>query len=190
MGVVMARFSGLLFGTVIAVLSNCGGSMVSDTVHRNGVPAMFTWGAIAGQFKVVVVGNPFAVEGDVFQQALTDAMQGHQNGPATRFTTKPDDSARSSYRFVMLFNAPRSMDSDALCEENKLPPPGTESGRTKVIAAFCIGSQLQSEVTASIPTASSPSAPSFRRMIANVTRALVPSDDPFDDGACSAPGCT
>lgn len=132
---------------------------------------------------VQVRGDPFAA-GAAFVDAVIDAMQGRNWGPAIRFTTRASEAADSRYRIVMLFNGARTATADDLCRHadsyGSVEPPGP-SGRIRVIAAWCRDDVVLSEVEGWVTGARGPTDSPFVRLVGQTTRELFPAafEDPL-----------
>jgi len=144
----------------------------------------FAYAGAGRDLRVDVAGNPFGGDAQAFGHAVTDAMQGQHFGPATNFTTSPDQAARSAYRVVMLFDPPRSFNPMQLCDgtASALPTQAGQDG-VSVFGAFCRGNYSLSSAKGRVAAAAGPDDPAFRQLVGRVTHALFPPDrraDPND----------
>lgn len=160
------------------VLSACGGSVINGTIHRAGVVDHFA--ASGGRdLMTVIVGNPFAQPKTVVDETVVAAMQGHHMGARSRFTTTPDASAIPIYRIAIVFDPARTTDSAAVCR-NAPRIGATKTDGLRLLAAFCADDLPLTSVEAMIPTrADRADDPAVLRLIADVVRELIPSEDPL-----------
>ena len=170
----------------------CTGEIMTSQLHRPNSDGFFRYSAGRGEMLAVIVGNPFPVSKDVLDQAVTDAMLGNHNGPMTRFSTDPGPAADRNQRVVVAFDTPGNMHGRTLCgDPAAIPTTAPESSKTRASVAFCVESDLYSEVKIHIPAVGSPADPRFRGMIASAMWELIPSRDPLSDNnnMCFGPGC-
>lgn len=147
----------------------------------------FAYAGAGRDMRVVVVGNPFGGDQATFGGVVTDRMQGNHWGPRTHFTTTPNETARSSYRVVMLFDPPRTLVGMRLCRVEGSSLPTVRTGDEIILfAAFCRGNESMTEIKGRIAGATGPEDPVFGDLIAQVTNALFPPDRRFEDdhGGC------
>lgn len=156
----------------------------------------FAYGAAGRDMTTEILGNPFpGVSQAVFDQAVTDAMQGAHFGQPTHFTTTPDDTARPVYRVRMLWNGPLSANGARLCEsapenapyEGGGPDP---DGQTRLVAAFCRSDRPATYLVGSIGGVTSTDDPRFVSFVRQVTTQLFPPrDGTFEPGDCNWQTC-
>jgi hypothetical protein len=189
----MMAFRPLAALAVAAFLASaCTGEIMTSELHRANSDSFFRYGAGRGEMLAVVVGNPFPVAKDVLDRAVTDAMQGNHNGPMTQFSTNPGPKADRNQRVVVAFNTPKTMHPRMLCGNPAAIPTGAqEAGKLHADVAFCVESDLYSDVNISIPAVASPNDPRFRHMIASAMWELIPTRDPLssDNDECFGPSC-
>ncbi|MSO93353.1 MAG: hypothetical protein EXQ86_08140 [Rhodospirillales bacterium] len=157
--------------------------------HRPGIEQTFTYGARDGTFPAVVVGNPFAGEKAALDRAVVDAMSEAYRGAPTRFIATPADGARPYIRIVMLFDPPITANGGAACRNPSALPSAPTGERMRILAAFCSGDDVMSDVVASAPAVTSPGDPVFRRAVAAVMRDIVPIQSPDQGGNCANNTC-
>lgn len=188
----MMAFRPLAAVAVAFLASACTGEVMYTQLYRANSDSFFTYGASRGEMLAVVAGNPFPVAKDVLERAVTDAMQGSHHGPMTHFSTNPGPSADRNSRVVVAFNTPKAMHARTLCENPAaIPTAGQEPGKLRADVAFCVESEIYSNVNISMPAVGSPNDPKFRHMIASAMWSLIPSRDPLsdDNNECFGPGC-
>lgn len=189
----MMAFRPLAALTAVAFLASaCTGEIMNSQLYRANSDSFFAYGASRGEMLAVVAGNPFPVSKDVLEQAVTDAMQGNHYGPITHFSANPGPGADRNSRVVVAFNTPKAMHPHKLCENpTAVPSTGQEPGKLHADVAFCVESDLYSNVNVSIPAVDSPNDPRFRNMIASAMWSLIPARDPLSSSndECFGPGC-
>ncbi|MDP6788613.1 MAG: hypothetical protein QF830_07215 [Rhodospirillales bacterium] len=181
-------WTGLALGALI-VLGACEAVISQARHYGTDVIGRFQYAGAGRDFTAVIVGNPFSVPDETLGRIVTDAMQEHHFGAATRFTTTPSANARRKFRMVMMFDPPVSLAGDTLCGDVAALPPPRADGRLRLLAAFCAGAYLESEVAASMPRAATPDAPAFNAMIGAVMRDLLPTRDPGEEDDCNIVPC-
>ncbi len=181
------RISALL--ALSLMLGACAADTSVRTIYRAGSHSRFAYAAGGRDMTTLIIGNPFALPKDQADRAITDSMQGKNNGPLTKFTTRPSENARPRYRIVMMFNPPLGMNTAALCGDTGDLKPQATVGRIKVFTAFCSGGMIISDVRASLPAAA-PTDPAFGEAIGRITRRLIPRRDPESSSdRCFDPPC-
>lgn len=160
-----------------------------DTAYSR---ADFAYGGAGRDLTTVILGNPFPnVSQADFDRAVTDRMQGAHFGPATHFTTTPDESARPVYRVHMLWNGPLSANGNRLCDGTPLEGGGAApDGRVRLVAAFCRSDRAATYLVGSIGDVTGPDDPRFLRFVQQVTMQLFPPRDGFfESDNCTWPTC-
>ncbi len=112
---------------------------------------------------VVLAGNPFAIGKGAFDRTVIEAMQGANPGPRTLFTQAPADVGTEGWRVVMVFDPVLS--AAGLCS-GAPAPSGRASETVRLVAAWCWGQRLDSEVTAWLPRpVPGPDDPAFTALL-------------------------
>ena len=108
---------------LVAGCATGGVSLTQQDISASYSPGEFAYAGAGRDLRVVVVGNPFGGGRAAFESAVTGAMQGRHWGQAVNFTTMPGANARTSYRVVLLFGPPATLNAMRLCreEESALP---------------------------------------------------------------------
>jgi hypothetical protein len=129
-------------------------------------------------FWTVVLGNPFGAPQQVVDGAVTDAMSDTRWGKRTHFTTTPDDSARTSYRIIMLING-NTATGQRICGYHPDQPlgPGDHGSKVHVVATFCRGAYALTQAVGSVDAAGVDD-PEFRRFIRQLMANLLPMENP------------
>jgi len=128
-------------------------------------------------FWTVVLGNPFGAPQQVVDGAVTDAMSDTRWGKRTHFTTTPDDSARTSYRIIMLING-NTATGDRICGYHDQPlGPGDHGSKVHVVATYCRGAHALTQAVGSVD-AGGVDDPQFRKFIRQLMINLLPPQNP------------
>lgn len=183
-----------IFATVAvtAILTACSAPILQGYIHATGVPSTFAYAAGGRDLQTNVIGNPFSRPKADVDLAITDAMQGKNQGPTTHFTTTPSANARTDHRVVVILNPPINLSSEAACgPASSIESGPSADGRLRAKFAFCTKQNILSEVNGSVPATDDPRDPDFRLLLALMTRMLVPDIDPDtkSDDRCIPPGC-
>jgi len=133
--------------------------------------------ASAGEVRTVVVGDPYSVGREHFDQAVTDAMYGHNWGPPVKFTTKPSEKANPHYSVVMLFDVPPTYGGVQICRDSQ-KSAGTQATSQSdkpiyVAAGFCL-EDVPLTYLAGVVARTGVDDPAFRTYIGQVTARLFP----------------
>ncbi|MEM6903818.1 MAG: hypothetical protein AAF556_11335 [Pseudomonadota bacterium] len=153
-------------------------------------PRDLAYAGAGRDMEVRVFGNPFSpgVPDPVFGEAMAEAMRGQHFGPDINFTTKPDDSARPSYRIIMLFSQETPQTGFRICQRvaaGEVPMTTESSGSIPVKMAFCNGRKLLTEVLAHLGGGEGVTLETASELVATMTPILLPnrnpvSNDPLD----------
>ena len=169
--------SRLVFAAIGSILiAGCAQSVVvSNTVHDIGAysPTDVGLAQSDGVTPVVVYGNPFADDRD--GAGIVAAMQGRNPGPPLKFTNQQVQT-RHGYRVVLAFG--EIVNGWNYCGSDAPPNIVQPSGRTQIIAAWCLGPKQRAQTTASTGALQSPRDPQFRYVMAAILGELIPERDP------------
>lgn len=178
----------ILFRAAALALCAAAAACTNERVVADQPMAAYTLPEVAyaasdRDLRVVVQGNPFAMDPQAFGKLITDNMQNRIVGVRTHFTTTPNDTARPDYRVVLAFNPAQTTLNSALCGPQAIPtkPPG--GGPIVLQGAFCRGGGPLSSATGWLDRPQGPADPDFRSLISDMTYALFPSTRA--DAGCS-----
>ncbi len=163
----------------IFALSACSTEILLGDVWRSGAPSEFAAAAGGRDMTTLIIGNPFEQAKDTVDSAITDAMQGHNNGPPTNFTTRPGPSAAKNYRITIVFNPPPAVGPNSLCGDTSAVRGEDTGARLRLLAVFCSHGDPMSFAYGSTVAARSVDDPAVRRLMAKLTREMVPAVDPI-----------
>jgi hypothetical protein len=143
-------------------------------------PTEYGYGAGGRDFTTVILGNPFQLGEQAFQEQFVALLNRTQPIlQPTHFTTTPGPSARPIYRVVFLFNR-KDVLPNAMCAQ-PLDVPAVDLGKTvRVTAAFCRWQGYLSTVTGEVQ-ADRIDDPKFESMISQMILLLFPPFDPSED---------
>ncbi|MDH3228607.1 MAG: hypothetical protein OEN55_02330 [Alphaproteobacteria bacterium] len=154
-----------------------GVSLTQQDISASYSPGEFAYAGAGRDLRVVVVGNPFGGGRAAFESAVTGAMQGRHWGQAVNFTTMPGANARTSYRVVLLFGPPATLNAMRLCREEESALPTIPAADEVVLfGAFCRGGGSLTTIKGRVPGAANPQDPAFRDLVGRVTNGLFPPD--------------
>lgn len=160
----------------LAALVGCSeGPVVIDAyVGTAYTPSEFGRGAARRDLLTEVRGNPLALGAGAFAGGVLEALNRHEPRPQpTRFALAPDGSANPAYRVILLFDAPRAVNSLSVCRQ----PPAAEPNPPdtfRVTAAFCRGGTTLTKVTAETTSVMGLDDPKLDALLAQVVRDLFP----------------
>jgi hypothetical protein len=142
----------------------------------------------SGQLLTQILGNPFNVDQEQFDKAVTDAMYGAHFGPPTHFTTTPAGSFKRIFYLRLGFGGPNPLSINTICTIPPAPPErkATANGSVSLSAAFCQESRVLTYLEAGGTGYTGPNDARFAAFIKNVTFKLFPPSNPnnpnFRDG--------
>ncbi len=170
---------------VFAAASLVVGACSADNVHLQSSYNRSTYDFLnfttyqAGRdTKVVIHGNPFAMNTEVFNKAVTDNMQGANFGQRTNFTTTPGKSAEPNIWVVMAFNANIGIYEICNYKPIKTRPASIQ---LRLSAAWCFDGRQDSLVEATVGQVEDINDPRFRALIQQVVLNLFPRNKFRDD---------
>jgi hypothetical protein len=160
----------------LAGLVGCSeGPVVIDTyVAIAYTPNEFGRGAARRDLLTEVRGDPLALGAGAFAGGVVELLNRHEPRPQpTTFALAPDDSADPAYRVILLFDAPRAVNSLSVCRQ----PPAAEPAppdTLRVTGAFCRGGTTLTKVTAETGSVTGLDDPKLDALLAQVVRDLFP----------------
>jgi hypothetical protein len=122
--------------------------------------------------RVIIHGNPFAMDRAAFAMAVTDNMQGANPGRRTNFTTTPGKSAVKNLWVVMAFNV--DMDAYDLCRDQTIKTRPQGRRPLALAAAWCFDGRMDSIVQAEVGPAGNADDPRFRALVSQTVLSLFP----------------
>ena len=130
----------------------------------------------SGQMLTQILGNPFNVDQEQFDKAVTDAMYGAHFGPATHFTTEPTGSFKRMFYVRLAFDG---AGIKSICTAPPSPPERKTSatGSVSLSAAFCQSGEPLSYLEAGGSGYSGPTDPRFIEFMHEVTFNLFPPNN-------------
>ncbi len=169
----------------LSVLAGCaaGGVRVTHPELRSQYSRSEMLYAFDGRdAEVVVNGSPFPGAASA-ARATTGVMNQVPVGPRTNFTTEAGDTARRPYRIVLAYAPAVTVTGDGLCARPDLPTRPRAGDGTSLQGALCHGPNLLSGAYATAGAVDGPDDPRFAELVARLTLALFPADNPQN-------GCT
>ena len=188
----MPRLKPLLTGLVLLLTACTSGSpdsavnVGSGTIHWTYYDYSYTpisdisIAGGSGQLLTQILGNPFNVDQEQFDKAVTDAMYGAHFGPPTHFTTAPLGSFKRIFYVRLGFGGPNPLSINTICT---IPPASpqrnaTANGSVSLSAAFCQEGRVLTYLEAGGTGYTGPNDPRFAEFIKNVTFKLFPPNNP------------
>jgi hypothetical protein len=134
----------------------------------------------SGQLLAQILGNPFNVDQEQFDKAVTDAMYGAHFGPPTHFTSAPLGSFKRIFYVRLGFGGLSPLSINTICT---IPPAlpqrnATANGSVSLSAAFCQEGRVLTYLEAGGTGYTGPNDPRFAEFIKNVTFRLFPPNNP------------
>jgi hypothetical protein len=134
----------------------------------------------SGQLLTQILGNPFNVDQEQFNKAVTGAMHGAHFGPATNFTAEPAGDFKRIFYVRLGFGGDSPLSVNTICT---IPPAAPErnaaaNGTVSLSAAFCQEGRVLTYLEAGGSGYTDPDDPRFVQFIQNVTFKLFPPTNP------------
>ena len=125
----------------------------------------------SGQLLTQVLGNPFNVDQDEFDKAVTAAMYGAHFGPPTHFTVAPEGSFKRIFYVRLGFGGSYPLSITTICTIPPSPPArnALSNGSVSLSAAFCQEGRVLTYLEASGSSFTGPNDPRFVAFMRNVT---------------------
>ena len=188
----MSRIRPLFIGLAFLLAACTGGSgnsavdLGSGTIHWTYLDTSYTpiqdvnAAGGSGQLLTQVFGNPFNVDQDEFDKAVTAAMYGANWGPKTHFTVAPDGSFKRLFSVRLGFGGTSPLSVTTICSIPPSPPERNEkaNGSVSLSAAFCQEDRVLTYLEATGTGYTGPDDPRFIAFIRNVTYNLFPPINP------------
>lgn len=167
---------------LLAAGCQASGTMTGENVQTFYHPGLVGYVARDGALPLAAFGQPFQPGTDV-AAALQAGLMPPAGSGASRFAATPAAHAGEGGRVVLAFDGPS--DGAALC---RLPQgaasAGADGGKVRVMAAFCLGDDVASEVQLVTQRPGSPDDPAFRRELQTMLIRLLPDHAPGQTGDC------
>ena len=157
------------------MLPACAGDTVFSPYRAvDDLDSFLRYAAPDGEAQLDIYGNPFDVSSQALAQALIASFEdGVWHGPDMRFSTR-SSSARTDYRFVVVFCASPSLSGDELCKSAKALTLSPAQRPITAKLAFCLKDRDYSEAQGQGGAINDPQSSEFRRWARNLMRALTP----------------
>lgn len=158
----------------VLVVGACSGNAVSLQTNYDASGydyANFALYHAGRDTRVEVYGNPFNMDTAAFAKAVTDRMQGANEGRRTHFTTTPGTSAEKNLWVVMAFDS--DSNSYDLCN-GRIVPAKPSADVLTLRAAWCFSGREDSYVEARVGRPTSVNDPRFHEIIQQTVQNLFP----------------
>lgn len=175
-----------LFGAgLILALASCapggtGGVVATNTtVYPLYTPALYQWVAAGRDVPVEIIGRPSTVPPDVWDTAVTDAMNASAWVTAGNFTTTPDETARGNFDFVLVFGATSTMWAKPACAGNiDVEALGPVDGRLAILGAFCNNDRTITTSRVTVNEFTTADSPVLHAAIDQLLTRMLPKREP------------
>lgn len=176
----------ILAAAVGGLLSACqtgGGTLYGENYQAFYTPSLVNYAAREGYMPVAVYGQPFGPNSGEQVASNMQMPGGHVQVP---FAATPKAEAGEDGRVVLLFNGGGpTPGGDKLCRmKGYVGAPPTAGGKMSVMAAFCQGEGLASEIELVTVRPASPSDPAFKNAMQVMLSRLLPTRNPNIDSDC------
>jgi hypothetical protein len=176
-------FFGLVLAFALAACAPGGGSggAVTTKIDYSTLykPSLFQWVGDGRDVPVVIYGNPTPEPPDIWNRAVTDAMNRSTWMRSANFTTTPNETQRGNFFVVLIFGATSTMGSAAACQGAIDPTAlGPVDGRTAILGAFCNNARWVTTARVTVNAITSSSAPQLQTGMNQMMIRLLPRYDP------------
>ncbi len=184
----LSRLNPLFLATIAALgLAACaGGNTVSrvDIAHSYLPEELYVVATGSNELRTVIVGEPFDMPKDQFDQAVLASLERQNFGPPLNLSTDPEQEDARKRQVVLAFNLTNIQQADRLCSgtAETAKPAG---GALTVTGVYCDGGgSFLTMATARSDSVPAPNTEQFRRMMSQLAIALFPDENPHrqDDG--------
>ena len=115
----LPRLNPLFLTTIAAIgLAACaGGNTVSrvDIAHRYLPEELYVVATGSNELRTVIVGEPFDMPKDQFDQAVLASLERQNFGPPLNFSNDPEQEDARKRQVVLAFNLTNIQQADSLC---------------------------------------------------------------------------
>jgi hypothetical protein len=174
-------------GLMLGACETGGSTIFGENHYAFYQPGLVNYAAGGGRMPLAVYGQPFG-PGTAEQVAAALRMPGgHVQVP---FEATPTAQAGEGGRVVLLFDAVGPVSGgDGLCRlpEGRTQTVSQASSMLQVMAAFCHGDGLASEIKMVTARPDSADDPHFRHDMQIMLARLLPTRDPNDEGEPPSP---
>ncbi|MEQ9638610.1 MAG: hypothetical protein RIM84_01175 [Alphaproteobacteria bacterium] len=172
-----------VFGGLLSGCQSGGGTLYGENYQAFYSPSLVNYAAREGYMPVAVYGHPFGPNSGEQVASNLRMPGGHVQVP---FAATPKAQSGEDGRVVLLFaGAGPAPGGDTLCRmTHDTPPAAARGGKLSVMAAFCHGDGLASEVELVTARPGSPADPAFKNAMQVMLSRLLPTHDPNRDSDC------
>ena len=162
-----------------AGVSSCTNGVLihSEVAHASGVRSHLVTAVTTSAIQTRIQNNPFPSSKDVLNLTVTRAMGGRHQDVVTTFAYEPASDERGLYTLIIRFEPPRSLSGAELCQGDEGPGADSVAGKVRLLAAFCLGDDVLSEVKGEVGGVESVDNPAFKLLIQQTLLALFPPDE-------------
>jgi hypothetical protein len=176
------RLLACMAGMAAVALSACDGAFVNRSEGASVYTGyLYAQSQAAGGTNAVMVRNsPFPPE------AVVSALQDRYQSDQYRFGLGPSPVDWNGYTVVLAFGG-APVGNQNLCQNPNLPLPVAASGRTAVIAEYCVGNILVSEATGWTSAVNDPQDPRFKNLLGDIVAELFSYQARYDKHGTGLP---
>lgn len=162
--------------------AGAGGTLTGEYYSGFYQPSLVNYAAREGHMPLAVYGQPFGPNSPASVASQLRMPGGHVQVP---FSATPEAQAGEGTRVVLLFDGSAQVDGRKLCEMRGDAAPATPAGgKIAVMAAFCSGTGLASEIALQTLRPNTPNDTGFRGDMQVLLSRLLPTFNPNRDGEC------
>lgn len=157
------------------VLAGCAATNSRTIVNKSGFSDFFTYAAAGRDFKISVLGEPFAGQDSQLTQTTITAFQRNYGHFNTRFTTTPNDTALPPYHIVVAYGDVLFGAEDEVCQGKAGAVPPSRPGKLEILAVFCDDAAITFNRTM-VAMPSGPSDLALASTLNQLAWRLIPAD--------------
>jgi len=154
-------------------LAACAATNTRTIVNKPGFSDFFTYAAAGRDFKISVLGDPFAGKDAELTQTTITAFQRNYGHLNTRFTTTPNDTALPPYHIVVAYGDVLFGAENEVCQGKLGAVPPSAPGKLQILAVFCDDNAVTFN-RAMMPKPSGPNDPALADTLNLLAWRLIP----------------
>jgi hypothetical protein len=142
-------------------------------------PSLVHWVGEGRDVLVVIYGNPTPAPPDIWNVAVTDAMNASSWVSGGNFTTTPNGTERGNFYIALIFDATLTTSGKTACRGNvDLAQLAPVDGRTAIVGAFCNNDKVVTTARVTVNAITAPNSPQLQPAINQMLVKLLPRQDP------------
>ena len=148
-----------------------------NVAHRFEPAELQTVATGANELRTVIVGDPFDMPKEAFEQAVLASLRNSDSGPRLNLSTDPKREDARKRHVVLAFNLTDKRQADTLCSGAADTATDT-GGSLTVTGVYCSGNQFLTQAAARADSVAGPDTDQFHTLMARLAKSLFPVENP------------